>query len=212
MPLPSLNVSVIIFAMLATAWLVYYSRIVLPREFEEKCRQSMATFSAAIEKRSPLHKGIAKRVSRISRAIGSHRGLPTVALIELELAAHLRGIGLCGLPYEMLNMDNPNKWTASQIRAYKKHPELSAGMVRLIPALQHLGDVISMDANKLPLVTLESREILDLTHEYIWTERWEGTKKAREVLNLRLSELRDPQIGRDLLDALQHSSREASRV
>lgn len=207
----SLGLTVIGFAILAMGWLIYYTRIVLPREFEEKCRQTMAAFSTAVEKRSPMHRGLALRVSRISRAVGRRRGLPDSALIELELAAHLRGIGLCGLPYSMLNKAHPDQWNASQINAHRRHPELSAGMVELIPALSHLSPIIYSKTTHGPLVTQESREILELTHTYIWTERWEGTRRAVEVLERKLPEMRDPQLGREILSALQIAGRDGAR-
>lgn len=211
MYLHSLSISVIVFAVLATVWLVYYTRVILPREFEEKCRQSMSAFSTAIEKRAPMHKGLALRVSRISRAVGRRRGLPNSSLIELELAAHLRGIGLCGLPFHMLQKDAPSQWTVSQKNAYDQHVQLSAGMVEIIPALRHLGPIIYSKTREGALVTQESRDILELTSNYIWTERWEGPSRAVSQLEASLSELQDPQIGRELLYALQNLGRDGAR-
>lgn len=196
----TLVIAVLVLAGLACAWLYWYVRIKLPAEFEAKCRASVSAFSTAVETRSPLYLGMADRIARISRVVARRRGFPRSAIVEIELAGHLRGIGICALPFKLLNVPHPNEWSMRERQRFESHPQLSAMMVDMVPALQKLRPLIhNEDGVGRSLIAKESKDILDFAAEYVWLERWEGQNSARRKILSRAAFASDPQIVHDLV-------------
>ena len=63
---------VVATAGVATVWLVYYTRIYLPRKLDERFRDSITAFSTAVELRFPTHVGLTRRVQALALAVGQH--------------------------------------------------------------------------------------------------------------------------------------------
>ncbi len=170
------------------AALLLYARVSLRRKLETRFRESLQAFGTAFELRYPVHRGQTSRVVALSRMVGERMRLSERRQRDLELSAQLRDIGLCALPYSLLN-DRPYlEWTEAEHRAYMLHPELSADMLEFIPALRHLAAIVR--SHHLPYrvpgkpasrsLPIEAR-ILKAVADLVWFEKWHGADAARMV-------------------------------
>lgn len=188
------DILVLLVAGGATAWLMYYVRYFLPAQLNERFRESLTAFSTAIELRFPTHGGLSRRVVGLSIAAGKRMGLRPSQIRDLEMAAILRDIGLCSIPYNLVNGKAPEEWTEAEQMTYDRHPEVSGAMLELVPSLRHLAGIVRWhhanfedhnpldptvpSSNNLPI---ESR-ILKVVTEYVWQERYQGDLLARESI------------------------------
>ncbi len=189
-----LDLLVLVVAGAATAWLIYYVRYFLPAQLDDRFRQSLTAFSTAIELRFPTHGGLSRRVIALSVGVGKRMGLRANQLRDLEMAATLRDIGLCAIPYGLVNGKAEEEWTEAEQMTYDRHPEVSGAMLELVPSLRQLSPIVRWHhanydgrnpldptvptGNRLPI---ESR-ILKVVTQYVWQEREQGDLIAREVI------------------------------
>jgi response regulator RpfG family c-di-GMP phosphodiesterase len=176
-------------ALGATVWLVGYVLFYLPRQMEDRFVQPMKAFSTAVELRFPSHEGLSLRVVGLSRAVGRQMGLSTKRLRDLETAAHLRDIGLCAIPYSVVNGKAANQWSAPEKLTYDRHPEVSGAMLELVPTLRHLAEIVRCHHSRFDGhdsdgltgkdIPVEAR-VLKVVTEYVWIERWQGDLIARQ--------------------------------
>lgn len=201
----SLSSWVVVAAMaLSTIALLVYIRVILPRRVEERIRGSLKAFSTAIELRFPSHQGLTERVISLSTALGRQMGLKPSALADLETAAHLRDIGLCAVPYRLINELPPSEWTGRDREIYERHGEISANMLETVPSLRRYAWIVRCHhlpfqeeaagfrayARNLPI---EAR-ILAVVTTYTWQERHQGDFLARETLRAGRGTLYDPEV------------------
>jgi response regulator RpfG family c-di-GMP phosphodiesterase len=177
-------------ALLTTIWLVAYVMVYLPRRMEERFQDSMKAFSTAIELRFPSHEGLSLRVVGLSKAVARELRLSDSQMRDLETAAHLRDIGLCAIPYSLVNSKPTHQWDPAERLTYDRHPEVSGAMLELVPPLQHLAEIVRCHharfdgcgeegtpyGRQLPI---ESR-VLKVVTEYVWNERWQGNLIAKQ--------------------------------
>ncbi|MCO5297937.1 MAG: hypothetical protein M9921_13895 [Fimbriimonadaceae bacterium] len=204
---------VLFSAALATLWLLYYVRVYLPRVMDERFGDSMRAFSTGIELRIASHRGLSDRVVPLSLLVGRRLRLPRPKLRDLEMAARLRDIGLCAIPYDLLNTKAPWEWTEADRLTYDRHPEVSAAMLELVPSLQHLAAAVRShhfdfdppggrfvpSRTDIPL----NGRILRVVTEYVWQERHQGALLAREVLLAGSGMEFDPKVVDALLEVLR---------
>lgn len=187
-----------------TLALGYYTRVELPMMEEERMRQSMRAFAKAIELRFPSHAGLSSRVAVLSRHVGSEMGLDMWKLHELEMAAWLRDIGLCAISFQLVNRKPNYDWTEADHATYGRHPEVSAAMLELAPALRRLAPIVrshhaNFDGSSGPYfphagdLPIESR-ILKVISDYVWFERRQGQVLAREHLRDGAGKAYDPDV------------------
>jgi HD-GYP domain-containing protein (c-di-GMP phosphodiesterase class II) len=176
--------------------LAVFSIWVMPARIRARLKQSAKAFGRAIELRFPNHAGHTGRVLELSLGCAARLGLSRSAQERLELAAQLRDIGLCAVPYRLGNSLHTGECTEDDLKAYERHPEISAAMLDQVPTLSHLADVVrahhegySPNADS----PVESR-ILSAAADYAWLERIHGSESAiAEVKSL--SEVRyDPRV------------------
>jgi len=134
--------AVLIAAAATTIWLVFYVQYYLPRRLEERFKESMKAFSKAIELRFPANSGRTEEIIRVSVLIGKRFGCTRTEIHELELAAYLRDIGCCALPYRPFNEKPRTEWTEAENAVYNRHPEVSGAMLELVPSLRHVADSV----------------------------------------------------------------------
>lgn len=199
----------------STLALLIYVRVILPRRVEERIRGSLKAFSTAIELRFPSHQGLTERVIALSLAVGRRMGLNARSLADLETAAHLRDIGLCAVPYRLINEKPPSQWTGREYELYERHGEISANMLETVPSLQRYARIVRNHhlpyedevtpyrplARSLPI---EAR-ILAVVTNYTWHERHQGDFLAREALREGRGNLFDPQVVDAFLGVLTSS-------
>ncbi|MFY9233450.1 MAG: HD domain-containing phosphohydrolase [Fimbriimonadaceae bacterium] len=203
--------SVLVLLATATAALAYYLRQHLPRQLDARTRESIKVFSKAVELRFPTHEGLTERVAEICVVVGIRLGLNDRQLRTLDLVAQLRDIGLCAVPYRLINGKSFVRWTETEKEAYLKHAETSANMLEQIPMLKMLAPMVRHHHapfdEKLPI---ESR-ILKVVGDYVWSERWQGEMLARTYLEQGSGKEYDPRIVTALFDVLT-STRAAEPV
>ncbi|MCC7433649.1 MAG: hypothetical protein IT363_03130 [Methanoregulaceae archaeon] len=205
-------VGVVIALILVTAALVYATRVELPVRENEKMTQTLRAFAKAIELRFPSHTGLSARVASLSRHVGAEVGLSEWRLRELEKAAWLRDVGLCSIPYELINRRTPSEWSEADRATYDRHPEVSGAMLELVPSLRHLAPIVrchhaNYDGSSGPYfphgeqLPIESR-ILKLIADYVWLERRQGQLLAREQLRDGAGTAYDPRLVEAFLGVL----------
>jgi response regulator RpfG family c-di-GMP phosphodiesterase len=181
--------AILIGAIVATVWLVYYVHYYLPGKMEERFLESMKAFSTAIELRFPIHEGCTDAVVELSGVISDRLGLSGMAKRDLLMAARLRDIGLCAIPYSLVNGRAEAEWTLAEQSTYDRHPEVSGAMLELVPSLRHLAEVVrahhtNFDGSSRDGVAggqalpIQAR-ILKVTTEYVWMRRNHGESYAQ---------------------------------
>jgi len=200
---------------LTTAAMLYYARFYLPAKIEARTRESMKAFSTSIELRFPVRDGLSARVVALSREVGTRFGLSHKRLVKLEMAARLRDIGLCAVPYQLVNDKPAAKWSQGDKDIYERHPEVGAAMLELAPSLKHLAGIVRTHQARYdggsPFfpsredLPIESR-ILKVVSDYVWMERTQGALLAKTALREGAGTVYDPDVVFKVL-ALLSSSR-----
>lgn len=210
-----LTVVVLTLMTVATFWLLYYSRSILPKQLDERTSESVKAFGTAIELRFPSHKGLSKRVISLSDAVARHMKLAPQTKRDLELAGRLRDIGLCSIPYRLVNDMQPNEWNVHDKATYLRHAEVGGAMLETIPELSRLAAVVRYHharydgaddpTNPAGLsLPMESR-ILKVVADFVWYERLQGSLIAKEILKAGRGSAYCPQAADALLTVLTSS-------
>src|SRR4051794_30637255 len=97
-------------AAAATLWLILYVNIILPRQVEERFFDSMRAFSRAVELRFPGQTGMSEDVEAMATRLGRQLGFQKEQMRRLRTAARLQDIGLCALPYSLINRKPSSQW------------------------------------------------------------------------------------------------------
>lgn len=182
---------VLLVTLAATAWLVHYVRVALPREAEKRLMESMKAFSSAIELRFPSHKGSTDAVVELSLVLGKRLQLSRLQLLDLEMAARLRDIGLSAIPYALVNGRDHEGWSPAEKATYERHPEISGSMLESVESLRHLIDIVRFhhtpyqstpDIPSDPVRAMLQANIIHVACEYIWAERRKGESRAYDLI------------------------------
>ncbi len=187
-----------------TLALLYYTRVELPLREDERMRQALQAFAKAVELRFPSHAGSSARVAALSRYVGEELKLDPWTLHELEMGAWLRDIGLCAIPYGLVNRKPAYSWTEADHATYARHPDVSAAMLELVPAVRRLAPIVrshhaNFDGSSGPYfphgtaLPIEAR-ILKVISDYVWFERRQGQLLAREALRDGAGSAYDPDV------------------
>jgi response regulator RpfG family c-di-GMP phosphodiesterase len=210
-----LTVIILTLMTVATFWLLYYSRIILPRQLDERTSESVKAFGIAVELRFPSHKGLSKRVIPLSAAVARQLNITKQMHTDLELAGRLRDIGLCSIPYRLVNDLSPSDWNVADKATYLQHADVGGAMLETIPELSRLAAVVryhharydGADDPTEPCglsLPMESR-ILKVVADFVWYERLQGSLIAREILKAGRGSAYCPQAADALLTVLTSS-------
>jgi response regulator RpfG family c-di-GMP phosphodiesterase len=202
---------VLVAGSVATVGLVLYVLLYLPRLQQQRSLESMRAFSTAIELRFPTHQGMTDEVVRLSLAIANVLHLPAKERYHLEMAAHLRDIGLCAIPYALVNR-SPLELSEAEEATYDRHKEVSGAMLELVPSLRHLADVVRhhhMRHDDYPNL-VEGKgysppliaEILNVASGFAWTETRDGFTAARAHLAMESGHEYHPLVAQALLGVI----------
>jgi len=217
----ALSVTILIIVSAATAAMVLYVWLYLPEQTELKYLDSLQAFGTAIQLRFPSHQGLTDRVVSLSLDLGRAMGLHHGRLRDLEMAALLRDIGLCAIPYGLVNSKPYSSWDESDYLTYMRHPEVGGAMLELIPSLRHLALIVrchhaAFDGSDGPFfprgsgIPIEAR-ILCVAAEYVWQERLVGELLAREWIREGRKKRLDPAVVDHLILMLTSQSVDESR-
>lgn len=175
-------------AAAATLWLVLYVNVLLPRQVEERFFDSMRAFSRAVELRFPGHTHLSEDVEALAIRIGNQLGFPKDRMKRLRTASRLQDIGLCALPYALINQKPSNQWTDAEQATYDRHPDVSGAMLELVPSLRDLTEIVRCHHAKFAgsegcpaggEIPIEAR-VLKVCVDYAWTSRHMGELIAQE--------------------------------
>ncbi|HVT12373.1 MAG TPA: HD domain-containing phosphohydrolase [Fimbriimonadaceae bacterium] len=182
------SLTVLLAAAAATLWLVLYVNVILPRQVEERFFDSMRAFSRAVELRFPGQAHLAEDVEKLAIPLGRRLGFPKDRIHRLRTAARLQDIGLCALPYALINRRPSTQWTDAERATYDRHPEISGAMLDLVPSLRDLTDIVRCHHARFdgsegcPAgedIPVEAR-VLKVCVDYAWTSRHMGEVLARD--------------------------------
>lgn len=200
-----LSLGVLALAVATTLWLLVYVRLILPRRIEEKFLDSMSAFSRAVELRFPGHSGLTEDIEWAALRLGKHLNLSKSALQRLKTSARLMDIGLCAMPYKLINRKASSEWTDAETATYERHPEISAAMLDLVPSLRNLTDIVRQHHEPYaPQLPMEAR-ILRVSSDYAWNIRQHGEAKAREMVRAGAESEYCPQVVNALVSVLTSS-------
>lgn len=110
---------------------------------QDKDRAYLETLTAlamAVEAKDPYARGHAQRVADISVLVAQSLGMAPQDINYLKDAARLHDLGKIGVADEVLAKPSPltdQEWTM-----IKRHPEIGEGIIRSVPSLQPLCDII----------------------------------------------------------------------
>lgn len=176
----------------ATAWMLYDVLVRQPKLHRARLLQSLEAFSRAIELRFPSREGLNDRIVEVALQVAKSLSLGGEVEERLTTSARLCEIGLCAVPYRQLNSDDRESWGGEQIERFRRHPEVGAAMIELVPSIERLAPIVrysqvdydTWENPGLPsrdALPIESR-ILHVACDYAWFERAVGPVLARERL------------------------------
>lgn len=174
----------------ATLWLVLYVNVILPRQVEERFFDSMRAFSRAVELRFPGHTHLSEDVEGMAIRLGTQLGFPKDRMKRLRTASRLQDIGLCALPYALINQKPSTQWTDADKATYDRHPDVSGAMLELVPSLRDLTEIVRCHharfdgSEACPVgeaIPVEAR-VLKVCVDYAWTSRQAGEVAAQDQI------------------------------
>lgn len=101
----------------------------------------------ALEAKDPYTRGHSERVSVYAASLGTAMGLESKALERLEYAALLHDLGKLSVPQAVLT--KPGRLAPDEMDQIRKHPARGAEMVRRIPPLRDLAEMVSQHHERI---------------------------------------------------------------
>lgn len=182
-----------------TAGLLVYGWWVLPRRLRFQMRSSLRAFAKAIELRFPLSRELSEEIRQLAHEVGLRLGLSQHRLHDLDMAVSLRDIGLCAVPYRLLNRIPFEKWTDAEHATFLRHAEVGAAVLELVPSLKHIAPIVRHHEYPLDPARVEEpipleAKILRAVSHYVWARRYQGGLLAEEMLRNEAGRALDPQV------------------
>lgn len=210
--MPTMTVLILVCVAVASIGIWYYARVFLPREMDRRYRDSVRAFGTAIELRYPGQKGSTERTWRLVRAMAQRHNLNSRQMQRLELATRLRDIGLCAIPYKLINEKAATEWSAAEHAIFARHPEVSGAMLELVPSLRHIASIVryhhaAWDGSDGPMfpardeLPFESR-LLCIVTTYVRSEKLYGALLSRQQLTDGAGTKFDPDLVREFCAVL----------
>jgi len=191
--------------------LAYYRFVLLPASRDAQFEGSINAFSRAVELRFPNHAGLTDVVAQLARRVGKAMGFGPTRLQKLERSVRLRDVGLCAIPYQLVNRRSWEDWTLSEMATYECHADVGAAILETIPTLaEHAPTVRDHHApfrspaspSDMRAPSLEAR-IAKATVEFVWYWRHRGYDAAIRQLTEGSGTVFDPQVVPHVLSLAQ---------
>lgn len=193
--------------------------LVIPRRIAQRYDDSVKAFARAIELRHPAQDGMTQRLVTLCFEVGKAMRLGGKELEQLKLAVKLRDVGLCAVPYKVLNKDRL-LWNYEEQAAWDRHCDVGAAILERVPTFRHLSLIVRYhhapyDGSAGPhLPSYEDIPVLSrvihVVESFVWCERAQGVLMARTMLDSGRGTLFDPNVV-DKLQSVIRSSRAESR-
>lgn len=191
----SLGAELVLGAVLACSGLMLWIALrILPRRQADQQLSLLKVFGSAVELRCPGREGLTDRVADLCIAVGKDMGLPKRDLRQMEHAARLRDIGLCAIPWKLINERDSQEWTPAERATYARHTEVSAAMLELVPTLRGLAPIVRHHhGSPTKDMPIESR-IIAVAEAYIERASQQGHLVARTSLEEEKGTTFDPSV------------------
>lgn len=185
----------------------------VPRQKDQLVRHSLVCLSSAVEMRFAMYHGSTQEVVRVAQLLGQELGLSARRMRNLEQAAWAQDIGLCSVPYSLLNGKPLARWTDADHAVYRRHGEVGSAMLELIPTLSHLAPIVrhhhpdaasEASPKALPGLSKESK-ILCLVNSYLWHAHELGVVIAKDHIQTEAGRLYDAKMVNVLLQLMTAS-------
>lgn len=211
--------TILLSTSVLTALAILVRMYLIPRSIAQRYDDSVKAFAKAVELRHPAQDGMSVRLVKLCHEVGRSTRLSHHDLEDLRLAVRLRDVGLCAVPYRVLNKDRA-QWNYEEQAAWDRHSDTGAAILERIPTFRHLSEVVRYhhapyDGSAGP--HLPSREdipvlsrIIHVVESFVWCERAQGVLMARTMLESGRGTLFDPVVV-DKLQSVIRSSRAESR-
>lgn len=131
----------------AIALLLFIFPLIVARDMYQRFRSlkdayadTIRSLVGALETKDVYTRGHSERVARYAVALGRAMGLDAKACDRLEYAGLLHDLGKIALPATILT--KPGKLTDEEMDLMKGHPAAGAAMVRRIPPLAELAELV----------------------------------------------------------------------
>jgi HD-GYP domain-containing protein (c-di-GMP phosphodiesterase class II) len=201
-----LDVILVALSLILLSGLLYWHvNFEIPRRERARMNEVMRAFSTAIQLRFPCHEGLSTRLVGLCRHLAFELELTPRQTETLEAGALLHDIGLCAIPYALINKKPMMMWTDLDHATYARYPEVSSAMLELVPSLSHIAPLIRdqrLDFHED--LSIEAR-VLRVAYDFVWTEARMGGEMATQKLVLGASSQYDPDIVNAFLGAIEPS-------
>lgn len=176
----SLGAILVLVGVIATSGvLLWIAWRYLPERHLDQQQSLLQVFSTAIELRFPSQEGLTDRVVSLSAAVALELGLSRRAVVQIEQAARLRDVGLCAIPWKLVNERPEGDWSEAERATYDRHTEVSGAMLELVPSIRDLAPIVRHHhAPYAPDLPLASR-IIAVVDAYVSVDRQQGSLLAR---------------------------------
>jgi hypothetical protein len=194
-----------------SAGLAYQLVSVIPAQARRRMLGAVRAFGRAIELRFPNHAGLNDLVARLARRSGHRLGLGPRRLADLEMSVRLRDIGLCAIPYGLVNGRTWGEWTLSETSTYDCHAEIGGAMLESVQTLARFAPVVRCHHTNFAVI--EEAQLgpgarfdaclVKACAEYVWHARHRGAESARRHLRDGAGTLYEPRIAAQVLRAAE---------
>lgn len=187
--------------------LAYHLFVLMPSQEDRRLEGAVRAFGRAVELRFPNHAGLTDVVSKLARRVASRLGMRPARVRRVEMAARLRDLGLCAIPYRLVNRRPWNDWTLGETATYDCHPEVGGAILETIPSLAEYAEAVRRhhapfvppeDAADRRSPPVEAR-IVKACAEYVWYSRHLGHDAALKHIRSGIGTLYDPLVAHELL-------------
>ena len=165
----------------------------------------MSAFSRAVELRFPGHRGMAEDIEVASVRLGRQMRLSKQSMQRLKTSARLMDIGLCALPYKLINQKASYEWSDAERSTYDRHPEISGAMLDLVPSLKGIAKIVRMHHAPFQADLPVEARVLKVASDYAWLFRQMGEKRAQELILGKVGEEYCPEVVDALAEVLRSS-------
>lgn len=132
---------------LATQTAVAIENAHLGTEASKTYFETLSALAMAVEAKDPYARGHSDRVAKISVSLALDLGLSSEEVNKLKDAAKIHDVGKIGVTDDVLS--KPQPLTDQEWAMMKRHPEIGESIIRPIPSLKQLCDMVRHHHEKL---------------------------------------------------------------
>lgn len=146
----SLGELTLAFSAFLSALLAVHAFWFVPRRVERQRTDALAALSEAVELRFPAYEGLVAATMVWCADLAEAHGLCRDARRRLEAAAHVRFVGLCELPFRMLNDRSPSEWSRAERMAFALCLESAPSVIAALPSFDDVTSLLRVPAHGEP--------------------------------------------------------------